>query len=325
MFRLTRLWLLLPAFMFVPSLPAGEPDRLLPADTEVVVTVNVRQILDSPLLKKFVIDKAKAVLKNEGGPANEILQSLGFDPFKDLNRVTIAGPGGDDKDRGLVIIHGNFNTDKFKARAADAAKANGDALKLHNVPDGRGGQHQVYELMLPQQDVAFFVAIASKDVILASPGKDYVADAIKKLAGKSSAALRNKDMQALLEKMDEKQSLSIAGLGSALAKSGSLPDGAKDLVNKLEAVGGGFTITDEVKLEVVLATKTPEAAKEIDKTVSDGLNQVLGLAALFAGQKKELAPALDILKTVRSSSKGKLVAIRAQVAADILEKALDQD
>jgi hypothetical protein len=132
-------------------------------------------------------------------------------------------------------------------------------------------------------------------------------------------------MQALLEKMDEKQSLSIAGLGAALAKSGNLPDQAKEALDKLDAIGGGVTVADDIKLEIVLSAKTPEGAKEIDKTISDGLNQALGLVALFAGQKKELAPAIDILKTIRCSSKGKLVIIKAQVAADILDKALDKD
>ena len=36
---------------------AGEVDRYLPDDTEIVVNVNIRQILDSPLVKKHALEK----------------------------------------------------------------------------------------------------------------------------------------------------------------------------------------------------------------------------------------------------------------------------
>src|SRR5438128_1012730 len=36
---------------------AAEVDKLLPNDTEILVTINVRQILDSPLVKKYALDK----------------------------------------------------------------------------------------------------------------------------------------------------------------------------------------------------------------------------------------------------------------------------
>src|SRR4051794_9537153 len=70
-------------------------EKLLPADTEVVVTINLKQILGSQLLKKAGLEKWKQMLKAID-PVNDILQDLGFDPFKDLDRVTIASPGGTD-------------------------------------------------------------------------------------------------------------------------------------------------------------------------------------------------------------------------------------
>lgn len=323
MIRLQGVWVLAILTMATP-LRAAEVDKYLPPDTEVVISINVRQILSSELLKKAGLEQWKQMLKN-AGPINDALQDLGFDPFKDLDRVTVATPGGSEQDRGLIILRGNFDPAKIKAKVDNEIKTNADALKVHKVPDGLGGQSIIYETVIPDQKVPLFVAIASKDTILLSPGKDYVVDGLKKVAAKESAGLRNKDMHGLLEKMDDKQSLSLAALGSALAKSGNLPDNAKDAIEKLDAVGGGVTATDEVKLEIALSTKSPEAAKEIDKTLSDGLNQAVGLVALFASQKKELAPAIDILKTVRCASKGKVVIIKAQVPADIIDKALGKD
>ena len=312
--------------VFVAAVPirAAELDKYLPADTEVVVTFNVRQLLGSELLKSANVAQAKEALKN-ADLIGEVLRDLGFDPFHDLDRITVAGPGGNDKDRGLVIVRGTFDVAKFKAKADEAAKSNADFLKIHKVPDGLGGQHLVYETMVPEQNLPLFVAVVSKDLLLASPGKDYVADALQKGGRKERADLKSKDMRTLLEKMDDKQSLSVAALGSALAKGGNLPDNAKDVLEKLDAVGGGVTVTDEIKLEIVLSAKSAESAKEIDRAVSNGLNQALGLVALFANQNKEIAPAVEILKTIRSGTKGKLVTIKAAIGADILDKALGKD
>src|SRR5262249_47295568 len=93
---------------------AADLDPYLPADTEVVVTVNVRQLLGSELLKKLGLDKAKEALKDLD-QVKTVLDELGFDPFKDLDRLTVAGPGGTEQDRGLIIARGRFDPDKFKA------------------------------------------------------------------------------------------------------------------------------------------------------------------------------------------------------------------
>src|SRR5579884_3882551 len=86
---------------------ASELDAYLPEDSESVLNVNVRQILDSPLIKKHVLEHAQEALRGED-QVQDILKDLGFDPFKDLDRVIIAAPGGTDKDRGLIIAHGRF-------------------------------------------------------------------------------------------------------------------------------------------------------------------------------------------------------------------------
>jgi hypothetical protein len=324
MFR-NRLWVAALACTVV-AMPAraAEIDPYLPADTEVVISVNVRQVLDAALLKKLGIDKARAALK-EADQVKAILDELGFDPFTDLHRVTIAGPSGTEQDRGLVICRGRFDQAKFKARAEQAARDNGDILKVHKIPTGGGAQHLVYEVAPPEQNVPFFIAVADKDVLLASPGKDYVVDALKKNAAGKVAGLKDKHMKELLENLDDKQSLAVAGLGSALAKGASIPDAAKEVLQKLDAIGGGITVTDEIKLELVLTTKDLDQAKEMEKTVSDGLNQALGLLALLGGQKPELAPVIDFIKTLKAARKERTVILRGRVGADAFDKLLEKD
>jgi hypothetical protein len=312
---------------------AGEVDRYLPDDTEVVISANVRQVLDSPLFKKLGLNPAREALKDLD-LANDILKDLGFDPFKDLDRVVLAGPVGDEPDKGLVIVHGTFDLAKFKAKGDEAARDNPDVLKIHKVPDGAGGQYLLYEVTPGGDgDMPLFVALPTKDTLLVSPGKDYVVDALKKVRRKAAPALKNKAFQALLGKMDDRQSLAVAAegsavgsiLGRALGKGGNLPEAAKDRLAKIEALGGGITVADDIKIEVVVSAKTADDAKEIREAADKGLKQLLTLAALAATAEPKLNPALEVVKTLKVTGKDKLVIFKGQVSADVIEESLKKD
>src|SRR5438552_7495482 len=74
---------------------AAEVDKLLPNDTEILVTINVRQILDSPLVKKYALDHLKTAIKSSS-ETEQVLESLGLNPATDVNTIALASPGGDD-------------------------------------------------------------------------------------------------------------------------------------------------------------------------------------------------------------------------------------
>ena len=107
------------------------------------------------------------------------------------------------------------------------------------------------------------MAIPTSDTILVSPGKDYVLDALKKIGHEAKPVLKNKKFQALLEKLDDRQSLSVAVVPSQDEKGNNelkkltenLPGDVKGMIEKIHALGGGFTVGDEIKLELVVSTK----------------------------------------------------------------------
>jgi len=210
-----------------PTVRAADLDPYLPADTETYVSIHVRQLLDSSLMKKFGLAPAKDLLKGFD-TVNDVLLDLGFDPFKDIDRLIIATPSGKETDRGLFIVHGKFDVVKFAAKANDAAKSNGNIIKAHKVPLGGGVTQAVCEVVVPSQDLSLFITLASDKTLLAAPAKDYIVDALKQVKLKKKPVLKNKGFQALLEKMDAKQTISLAVLGKGLSKAGiveSLPPG----------------------------------------------------------------------------------------------------
>ena len=305
------------------SARAGEVDKYLPDDAEMVVSVNVRQILDSELFKKNVEEQAREALKGLD-EAQDVLKDLGFDPFTDVDRVVAARPAGVDQDRGLVIVHGRFDLDRFRAKAEQVAKDEPDILKIHKVTDGEGGKFLVYEVTATDQAAPVFVALPERSTLLASPGKDYVVDALRKQNVKEQPALKNKDMQALLERMNDKQAVSVAVVGAALTEGA--PDEVKQLFEKIDAVGGGVTVGDEIKVEVAVSAKDADDAKEIGDEAKGYLKQAkLLLSALAFAESNQIDALLDVVGGVRVSVKDKTVVFKASVGADVIDDALKKD
>ena len=308
---------LLAVFTPAPSRTADtDIDRFLPPDTEIFVRVNLRQGFESKLAKQGV-EQLRELVKSVD-ELNDAFKDLDFDPFRDLDTMTLAAPNSNEQDRSLVVIRGKFKLDKFRAKGEDVAKTMGDVLKLHTVADGAGGKVTVYEVNVPGQDQALFIALPNETTLILSPGKDYVADAIKRGKAKGPVALKNKEFQALLERMDPKQTVSFAAIGDAVAKN--VNDAVvKDLLAKVDAVGGGITIGDDIKLEVVVGTKTVQDARELKGTVNDYVTKGIALVGLLALQQKELAPVVDVLKSIRCSAKEKVVTVKAEISAEVIE------
>jgi len=317
------LFLVLAVLALAMPASAAEVNKYLPEDTEILVSLNIKQILASPVLKQIGLEQIKDAL-NSVEEINSVLKDLGFDPLKDLDGVLISSPGGNDQDKGLIIIQGQFDLAKFKAKGEQAAKDFAENLKIHKVADGVGGTFIVYEATIQDQP-SLFVALANKTTILASPGKDYVVDALKKEAAPNKPVLKSKEFQALLEKIDGNQSLYVAGLGSAFAK-GNLPEGiVRDALLKVDAIGGGITVTKDINLEVVVGAKTMMDAKDINKTINEGLTQGATILGLLALQEKKLAPVVDIVRTIRCSTKEKGVTLKAQLTEEALKKLFNPD
>ncbi len=317
------LWLCaLSVFAAAAPARAADLDKYLPEDTEMVVSINVRQILDSDFFKKNVGDAARDAL-NGVDQAPEVLKDLGFDPFKDLDRVIVAAPGGAEKDRGLVIAHGRFDLDKFRAKAEQVSKDEPDILKIHKISDGADGKFLVYEVTVNEQAPAVFVALADATTLLASPGKDYVVDAMRKLSSKEAPVLKNKQMQGLLERMNDKQSVSLAVVGGALTPGDGVPQEVKDLFEKIDALGGGVTLDDNVKIEVAATAKNADEAKDVVDNFKSYLNQArLLLSALAFTKNAKVDVLIDLVNSVKISVKDKTVVVKATVSADSIEGAL---
>lgn len=282
----------------------------LPADTQALIRLNFRAMIDSPLAKKMGIEKASEIIKSV--PGGEILAEMGFDPLKDIDSITVAAPGGGDMEKGLIIVAGKFKADKLVAKANEEAKNNKDKVKIH-----KAGDKTIFEIIIPEQQVPMFMMIASNSTILASTQKEY----LEKALANSGSKLANKDFSALVEKLDPDLAISMVAVSSAFPTK-SLPEPVKAIMDGIDSIGGGIGIDKDVTLKINVFTKDEDSSKKLKETMDQGMAQALGFLGLMAAQQKELTPVLEFVKSMKTSSKAKTMSLEGKLPGKMIEDAI---
>jgi hypothetical protein len=294
------------AFLAAPA-PAHAVDgeHYFPAETGVVVTVNVRQILRSSLLQSE-LQRIRREL-NRNVQVRETLDSLGFDPLKDLDRVSLAGAGLADTEKALLVLTGRFDGGKFQAKAQDLAKAKGSLLRIH-IEHGQ----PLYETNLPGQSRALFVALLDPQTVVAAFNKAYVVGALEIKAGTKKPVL-SEEMGQLLAKLPPGQSIAVAGLGAALLKGFPEPD-------RIRNVTGGVTIGEDIRTDLTIRAKDAAAATELARLVREALDQGKNFLTLIAMSQAELAPLVGVIDTLKVAEQDSDVTLRGVVTRKYLDE-----
>jgi hypothetical protein len=319
-----RLFLgLLASALLSVALPvrAAEVERLLPEKTETILVINVKQLLESPLIKKHALELARGALK-QNEQVSKIFEALGFDPFRDVTSVTVATTGAGPDAKGLAIVHGQFDTAKFHAKAEEVSKEQGEHLKIH-----KEGGNTIYEVQSQSGQEPMFVGIVDKSTIVGSNKKDEVTTALSKAGGNTAATNINKDLQALVEKADANQSLWFAMIASALKGQTELANEEKfkKIIEKLTSISGAINVTDGLSIHATVATKSADDAKELADEAKQGLEQASGFLALLVSQNQKLAPVEELAKSLKVSAEKSSVEIKGGLSGDKIEKSLKPD
>src|SRR5438445_6419730 len=296
---------------------AADIDKLLPNDCECVLTLNVGQLLESDLNKKHGLVKMQELL-DSSEDIREILKSLGFNPLKDIHRITWASSNTGDSGKALIIMHGRFEPKRFHTKADEVEQNHGEILKIHPV-----GQSRLYEIDFPGQG-PYFVAIVDACTIVVSAGREYVVEALNKAAGIKKSEVK-KQLADLVRKVQADRTLWLVASKSALEHSPlSTDDAGRPVLAKIETVYLGVIVSQELKAEFDLTTKSAETAKELDKELVEKLDRAKGIVSILVGNVKELQILLDLAEAMKVSSQGNTVSLRGQIGAAAIEKSLMQ-
>lgn len=300
---------------------AADVDKLLPADAEYVVAFNVRQILDSEIIKKYALGQLKDALA--GGDAQKFLKELGLDPMTDVDRVTVGASGTDQSDfKGLAVVRGKFNPQKLYAAAEAQTKKDPDHFTL--VKDGA----DVMFKFTPDNGVPMYGTVIDNTTIVLASDKKLVTAALAGPGGKSAV---NKDLAALVGRMDDKASLYVCLLTKdkidkiKLPQGGGAPANLKDQLGKLDTVTLAVRVTADIAFEASLGMADDKAADEMGKTVDDGLTQIKGLLPFLVANDPKMKPLADAAKSLKSAVKGKTVNITGKLPGDVIGQLINNE
>lgn len=301
---------------------AAEPDKYLPDDTNGVISLNVRQVVDSPLFKKTYLPLLQKELKAKPELQTQ-LKDLGFDPFKDVDRLQVAVAQSCEREGGneagvFVVFHGRFDLLKIHTKLAQLAPYLDKKLQTHKI-----GNSILYEVNA--DDRSFFFALPDKTSLVFATRKEPVREALDRATGKKKLQLRYKDVQDLVAKTDAKQALWLVATGRTTLQFETVfagPKGKKveQTARKTLAdsgvyeVSGGFWVADGVKGAFGIKVQTTQAAKAVSDALTDELAKTIdkGFDGALATEPR-LAPVREFLKDMVIAGDGKHIVIQSEV------------
>jgi hypothetical protein len=299
---------------------AAEADKLIPADAEFVAAINVKQVLESDIIKKFALEQMKQTL--QGNDAQKFLKDLGLDPLKDIDRVVIAGSGKDQTDaKFLAIVHGKFDPEKlYKAAEAQTRK---DADKFSLIKDGK----DVMFKYQPDNGNPVYGTVVDETTVVAGSDKKLITEALA-TAGAAKKPAISRELAGLVTRMDDKASLWLVGVVKGKLDNVRLPGGgggnpalAAQLA-KMDSLSVVVRVTEDVNAEINLGMQDAQAADEMGQTVSELLDTAKGALPFLAAQNPQLKPLVESSKTLKSTVKDRNVVVTAKLTGSAIGEML---
>jgi acetyl esterase/lipase len=204
-----RLWVRAAAFLLstlaVSRAPAAEAGKLLPGDADVILTLNLRQILDDhkntelvqrylepwrlalkadeAVLKKFYRDRD--LLKTEGitekdflhrtGAFRSVNDNLGIDLLTDVRRITCAFKVGELRSL-MVLVEGNFKPVRFPTAIKQLAVKHFGSFKRNKV-----GEVEIWQV--PEDGSGVFIALLDDKTLAITGSRGGIDDLLARSMG----------------------------------------------------------------------------------------------------------------------------------------------
>ncbi len=285
----------------------------LPGDAKVVMLVNARLLLDSPLL----VDRDKTITYKTLLEARfKTPQVLGIKPLEHINTALVALPSAGEVRKVFVVLKGKFDPAAIRQTVVQSFK---DSVKDHG-----SGPQAFQEFRIPVESfqgirtpAEVFLAVPDETTCLISLGdKDDLAGAL---------AQKNKGTPAELRQLLEKNHKEAAVSGAMLSELAGPFAKWKDIrraFGLFQGVHGWMRMEEEPHGQTVLVCPTPESARELSDLLQKGLNGLTGILALLSRANKDLVVPVDVLRTVRVRTEGTQITIRGKLDRDSLEDAI---
>jgi len=303
--------------LLVPDVAASvEVEKFLPKETDVIVSVNIRQILDSELVKTHALELIKSSISGSKD-AQEAIKVMGLDPLTDINRLSF-GMGIEDigNPRASLVIEGKFNIKKIQDEMETLAKNDPKQYGVEKV-----GGKTLYRIA-PSNQSPFYIALLDSATIVTTTQKEQAATAFDAVQGTTAIAVR-KEVLDLLKKADANASLFLVAHSKGKLQNLPLIDNEmKRVLNQIQTLTVEVRVTRDASLGITLVTGTLDEAKSMAMLIAGGLDLAKVQVKVAVTQQPELQPISDLVNSMAAEQKEKTITVTGKVSGESLGKLL---
>jgi hypothetical protein len=285
--------------------PPGALLDYVPEDSEAVLAINVRSLLESPVGSRLTPLWQQLIQRGER--RLPWMDLLAINPIDDLDYLQISfapGAGGEP----LWLARGRLDRSRIQIGPDKLQETTIDHFRVWEYKERR---------TKPTTRIA-----PVRDMLVVSETPARVLSALKQTRAPQPIAVRDAILRELLTKVDRRQSLWLA---ASIKRLGSIT-GIEDPVLKLvlrplahsESVYGSIACREDVQVELHFRAATSEGAKRLEAVLQSICEAAPG-AGWLLGRQKELLPLLRLLGNGKTSREGNEVLFRCDLAADQLE------
>jgi hypothetical protein len=292
--------------------PPGALADYLPERAGGVLTLNLRQTLDSPAGRQYLRGRFQQIVRR-GAETHPWMALLGIDPLQDLDQVQVIYCAGE-LGRPLWLLRGRISPERFQTGPG----------KLTASAEGR---FRLYEYRAGPGEPGTTLSLAG-DTLVACNDRGRALAALNHAAGRRPTPPRDPNLVKLLQQVDRGQSLWAAVDFARLGPSGELPSYSLRLIlgpvlRHAEVIRGGLTVAADVRGDFVFQTGDETAARELEKALT--YDREVAKGAVELGQRgiaqpvdTELIPLVKLLSTAEVRKEGATVRLHCELPADQL-------
>jgi hypothetical protein len=300
-----------------PAAAATDFEAYFSAQTRQVIYVNWGQFRSSPLFNKLLAAPLNAALAGES-PYKTFLEMFGIDLMKDVDYVAIGAPiwAKPGEGEGTVVIGGTFKAEKVRAgmeklvaEQKDRAEIiqDGQSTLYKFAPEGMAGVKHLY---VSQMD--------AKHVVIGITAEQ-LKQARERAAQKGPSAVKGKGITEALAGITKDTSLFLFMDGSELANMASNDPKMAKLFQNAESLAVSVDVSTGVVLRGTLSMNDADAAKELQSSVTELIDQLKMFVNAILLQEPNMKPLAEVTKTLRVSSKDKAILIEGEATGDAID------
>ncbi|NLM17255.1 MAG: hypothetical protein GX221_06015 [Candidatus Riflebacteria bacterium] len=274
--------LMLLAVFAVTPLMAQKATDFLPANPEIIININLKQLLSNPEIKASVQKSFNSEAYNSD--YKKFLESTGIDPFESLDSVALflSENFNPEKPAGAAIIKGKFFPDKFKEEMDKEVKKNAAANSQAKLPDiqlvkAKDGIYDIIPSGQAEPGKEQMFGFFDKEVIVA--GTKAEVDKVRAVYTKKARTVTQADaVYGSLQNFNPKAVVSAAVMLNAQFRK-TLTDSEDPSMEALSNVKSfllNIIHDKDLNLELAAHTMTPQALPEVQTALNGYLTMIKG-------------------------------------------------